>query len=163
MPKPAVSLGVDTGICKFKPVILKTISSNYDSYLWSTGATTASILVNQTGTYHVTVTKNSCEASDTIRVLPGDCDVYIPSAFTPNNDGKNESFGVVDNVTLQYFNLQIYSKWGQLIFSSNEVTKKWDGTFKGKNMPMGIYLWMLTYVNLKGKKIYEQGTVKLIR
>ena len=162
-PQPTVSLGIDTAICKYKPVILKTLSSNYDSYLWNTGERTPSILVNQIGRYYVTVSKNSCEASDTIQVLGGDCDIYIPSAFTPNNDGKNETFGVVDNVTLQYFSMQIYSKWGQLIFSSNDVTKKWDGTFKGKKMPNGSYVWMLNYTNIRGRKFYEQGTVMLLR
>ncbi len=163
IPKPVVSLGTDTSICRYKPVVLKTASTNYDSYLWSTGETTESILVNQTGTYYISVTKNLCEASDTIRVLPGDCDVYIPSAFTPNNDNVNETFGVTDNVALQYYFMQIYSKWGQLIFKSNDITQKWDGTFKGKKQPTGSYLWMLTYVNRKGKKFYEQGTVLLIR
>lgn len=162
-PKPVVSLGTDTTICKYKPVVLQTGNSNYDTYLWSTGETSASILVNQTGKYYVTVTQSSCEASDTIIVTPGDCDVYIPTAFTPNNDNLNETFGVVDNVALQYFSLQIYSKWGELIFSSNAVAKKWDGTFKGKKMPNGAYLWMLNYTNIRGRKFYEQGTVMLIR
>ena len=145
VPKPTVSLGLDTSVCRYKPVILKTVTANYDSYLWSTGEITPSIQVNQIGMYHITVSKNSCEAVDTIQVLPGDCDVYIPSAFTPNNDNLNETFGVIDNTTLQYFSLQIYSKWGQLIFSSNDVTKKWDGTFKGKKMPNGSYVWLLNY------------------
>ena len=162
-PKPIVNVGIDTSICKYKPVILTTGTAVFDTYLWSTGETTPSILVNQTGTYYVSVTKTGCEASDTIQVLPGDCDVYIPSAFTPNNDNLNETFGVVDNTTLQYFSLQIYSKWGQLIFSSNDVTTKWDGTFKGKKMPNGSYLWMLNYTNIRGRKFYEQGTVMLIR
>jgi gliding motility-associated-like protein len=162
-PKPVVSLGIDTTICKYKPVELKTVNTNYDSYLWSTGETTPSILVNQTGTYYVTVTQSACEASDTIRVSPGDCDVYIPSAFTPNNDNVNETFGVIDYANVQYFSMQIFSKWGELIFTSNDITQKWDGTFKRKKMPTGGYLWMLTYVNSRGKKIYEQGMVLLIR
>ena len=142
---------------------MKTASTNYDSYLWSTGETTPTILVNQTGNYYVTVAQNLCEASDTIGVVPGDCDVYIPSAFTPNNDNVNETFGVIDNVAVQYFSMQIFNKWGQLIFTSNDVTKKWNGTFKGKDVTNGAYFWMLTYVNRRGKKIYEQGTVLLIR
>lgn len=162
-PKPAVNLGADTSICKYKPVILKTANANYDSYLWNTGETTASILVNQTGTYYITVTQSSCTASDTIKVLPGDCDIYVPTAFTPNKDNLNETFGVVDNASLQYFSMQVYSKWGQLIFSSNDITRKWDGTYKGKNMPNGSYLWMLNYINSRGRKFYDQGTVMLIR
>lgn len=162
-PTPVADLGKDTSICKYRPVTLRTQSSNYDSYLWSTGQTTPAIQVNQVGTYYVTVTKNSCTAADTIQVVPGDCDVYIPSAFTPNDDNLNETFGVIDNVALQYFSLEIYSKWGELIFKSNDVTRKWDGTFKGKKMPNGNYLWMLNYTNIRGRKFYEQGTVMLIR
>lgn len=162
-PKPTVSLGADTSICKYRPVVLKTTVSNYDSYLWNTGATTSSIPVNQTGTYWVTVTLNSCRASDTIQVLPGDCDIYVPTAFTPNKDNLNETFGVVDYAAVQYFSMQIFSKWGQLIFSSNDISKKWDGTFKGKNMPNGSYVWMLNYTNSRGRKFYDQGTVMLIR
>jgi gliding motility-associated-like protein len=158
-----VNLGIDTVICRSKPVVLNNGSSTFDSYLWNTGETTPSILVNETGTYYITVTQNSCEASDTILVTPGDCDMYIPSAFTPNGDNLNETFGVVDNVALQYYSMQIFSKWGELIFSSNDVTQKWDGTFKGKKMPIGSYLWMLNYVNRAGRKFYEQGMVQLIR
>ncbi len=162
-PKPLVNLGSDTTICRFNTVLLKVEPSIYDTYLWSTGANTSSILVNQIGTYFVTVTQSACEASDTIQITPGDCDLYIPSAFTPNNDNLNETFGVIDNVLVQYFSMQIFSKWGQLIFNSNDITKKWDGTFKGKKMPNGYYLWMLNYVNQKSKKIYQQGTIMLIR
>jgi gliding motility-associated-like protein len=162
-PKPTVSLGADTSICKYKPAVLRTVSSNYDTYMWNTGATTPSILVNQIGNYYVTVTQKSCEASDTINVLPGDCDIYIPSAFTPNKDNLNETFGVVDYSSVQYFSLQIYSKWGQMIFSTNDINQKWDGTYKGKNMPNGSYLWMLNYTNNRGRKFYDQGTVMLIR
>ena len=162
-PKPTVSLGADTSICKYKPAVLKTVNANYDSYLWNTGATTPSILVNQTGNYYVTVTKKSCEASDTINVLAGDCDIYVPTAFTPNNDNLNETFGVVDYASVQYFSLQIYSKWGQLIFGTNDINQKWDGTFKGKKMPDGIYMWMLNYTNNRGRKFYDQGSVMLIR
>ena len=96
-------------------------------------------------------------------VIPGDCEIFIPSAFTPNKDNLNETFGVITDVTVKYFSMQIFSKWGQVIFSTNDISQKWDGTFKGKNMPNGAYFWMMNYVSLKGKKVYEQGTVMLIR
>ncbi len=162
-PKPVVNLGPDTSVCLYKPIILYSGINNADSYLWSTGETTPSITVKAKGTYYVTVDKGQCIASDTVKVTAGDCDVFIPSAFTPNKDNLNETFGVVTDVTLQYFSLQIYSKWGQLIFNTNDVTQKWDGTFKGKDMPNGAYFWMMNYTNLRGKKYYEQGMVMLIR
>jgi gliding motility-associated-like protein len=162
-PKPLVNLGADTTICLYRPVILSTGAATYDSYLWSTGETTPSILVNQTGTYYITVTKDECAGSDTVRVTPGDCDVYIPSAFTPNNDNLNEKFGVVENAFVQDFSFRVFSKWGELIFHSTNINDKWDGTFKGKKMPSGSYFWMLNYTNSRGRKMYEQGMVMLIR
>lgn len=162
-PRPVVTLGADTVICKYSPVVLRTLSSNYDSYLWSTGETTPTIFVNQTGKYLVTVTKNGCEASDSILVKPGDCDVYIPSAFTPNGDNLNETFGVIDNANVQNFIFQVYNKYGQLIFNTTDITRKWDGTFKGKQVPNGGYVWIISYVDSRGRKINEQGTVMLIR
>lgn len=161
--KPVVSLGADTSICKYKPVVLATLALGYDSYLWNTGETTPTIFIDKAGVYAVTVTKNLCEASDTIQVLPGDCGVYIPSAFTPNNDGKNDFFGVVDNAFVQFFLLQVFNKWGQLVFSSSDISLKWDGTFKGKQQPGGGYVWRLSYVDKQGRKINDQGTVMLIR
>ncbi|MBL7701900.1 MAG: gliding motility-associated C-terminal domain-containing protein [Ferruginibacter sp.] len=159
--KPVVYLGPDTSVCRNKSVVLN--AGFFDTYLWSTGETTSSVSVNQTGTYSVTVTQAGCEASDTVVVKPGDCDVYIPSAFTPNNDNLNDDFGVVENTTLQYYSMQIFSNWGLLIFGSNDVTKKWDGTYKGKKMPNGAYIWILNYTNIRGRKFYEQGTVMLLR
>ncbi len=162
-PKPVVNLGVDTTICRYKPVVLTTGSQVFNSYTWSTGETTPTIFINQTGTYHVTVTEGECDASDTIRVLPGDCDIFIPSAFTPNNDKLNETFGASDNSAVLGFSLQIFNKWGELIFNAKDITQKWDGTFKGKPMPNGAYFWMMNYTNKRGIKVYEQGMVMLIR
>ncbi|MEO6540314.1 MAG: gliding motility-associated C-terminal domain-containing protein, partial [Ferruginibacter sp.] len=93
----------------------------------------------------------------------GDCDIYIPSAFTPNNDNLNETFGVIDYSNVQNFSMQIFNRYGQLIFKSNDISWKWDGTFKGQKMPNGGYFWMVTYVNKRGIKVYDQGMVLLIR
>lgn len=162
-PKPNINIGPDTSICKYKPVILQTGTAIYDTYLWSTGETSASISVDKPGSYYVTVTKNSCAASDTLVVFPGDCAIFIPSAFTPNNDGLNETFGVLGDVTVKDFSFQIFNKWGQMVFNSSTVSQKWDGSFKGKKMPIGAYPWILYYVTANGVRKYQQGTVMLIR
>ena len=161
--RPLVNLGVDTSVCQFKSIILQTGNTIADSYVWSTGETSPSIRVEKTGTYYVTVKEADCFASDTVLVTAGDCDVVLPSAFTPNLDKLNDEFGVIGEVTLQYYKMQVFSKWGEMIFSSDDVAKKWDGKFNGKNMPNGSYLWTLTYVNRKGRKYFEHGTVILIR
>lgn len=162
-PKPAVSLGPDTTICKYKPVILTTGSTVYDTYLWNTGAGTRSILVDKIGTYSVEVTLNGCVATDTVNVVAGDCDIFIPSAFTPNNDGLNETFGVLGDATVKSFSMEIFNKWGQLVYKSDAISQKWDGTFKGKKVPNGAYPWTLYYVTGNGVRKYLQGMVMVIR
>lgn len=162
-PKPAVSLGPDTSICRFKPVVLTAGSSFYDTYLWNTGESTRSITVDKAGIYYIDVTLNGCVASDTVVVFPGDCAVFIPSAFTPNGDGLNDSFGVLGDITVKSFSLQIFNKWGQMVFTTTDISQKWDGTYKGKKATIGTYPWIVYYVTGTGQRKYLQGTVMLIR
>ncbi len=162
-PKPTVSLGPDTTICKFKPVVLSVGGGFYDTYLWNTGESTRSITVDKTGTYYIEVSLNGCVASDTVVVLPGDCAIFIPSAFTPNNDGLNDQFGVLGDITVKSFSFEIYNKWGQKVFTTTDITQKWNGTYKGKNTPNGAYPWFIYYVTGNGLRKYLQGTVMLIR
>lgn len=161
-PKPLVNVGKDTSVCTTQPILLSTFFYNNATYSWNTGETSNQIKINKSGVYSVSVTQG-CKVTDTINVLSGDCDVFIPSAFTPNHDTYNETFGLATEVGLQYFSMHIFNKWGQLIFTSNDIGKKWDGTFKGKDVPNGTYVWSVNYVTRKGKKAYEQGSVVLIR
>ncbi len=162
-PKPNVNLGPDTSICKFQPVTLIAGGGIFDTYLWNTGASTSAINVDKTGTYTVEVTLDGCIAADTILVLPGDCAVFIPSAFTPNGDGLNDYFGVLGDITVKDFSMQIFNKWGQRVFTTSDITQKWDGTYKAKKTVMGAYPWFIYYTTGNGKRKYLQGTVMLIR
>ena len=162
-PKPVINIGPDTSTCANKQVVLTANNIPGASYLWSTGETTPFIIINKTGTYYVTVTENSCIGSDTLTVFSGDCEVFIPNAFTPNNDGHNDYFGSATDFLAKSYRMEIFNRYGQTVFESNENTKKWDGTLKGKKMPNGAYLWIMNYIDSKGKKRYFQGTVLLIR
>jgi len=86
---------------------------------------------------------------------------YFPNAFRPN--GKNREF---KPVTLGFggsnYLLQIYNRWGQLIFESSEYDKGWDGSYNHQKSPMGTYVYRLTYTNVFGADIQQKGTVTLI-
>jgi gliding motility-associated-like protein len=101
-------------------------------------------------------------ASDdiTVRVYK---DVLMPNAFTPNKDGINDVFHVLplDNYELLSFN--IYSRWGQKIFSTTNANIGWDGTVKGLPQSTGLYVYYLEMKSKTGKKIIRKGTVLLIR
>ncbi|MNR01460.1 hypothetical protein D3C85_1172650 [compost metagenome] len=88
--------------------------------------------------------------------------VYIPNAFTPNNDGKNDVFLIYGN-TIASAKMSIYTQWGQLIFQSDNVANGWDGTFKGVNQPTGVYVYMVEVTFTDGTSTLKKGTVTLIR
>ena len=159
--KSVVNLGKDTTVCALKPITLKTGNPSATSYLWSTGETGSSITVNTAGIYSVEVTDNSCTVSDTVKLSWGDCGVYIPNAFMPS--GKNNLFGVVGGFASFGFYMQVFDRWGNIVFVSGNPTQKWDGTYKGKVVPQGAYTWTLAYVDKNGHKEFLQGSVMLIR
>lgn len=102
------------------------------------------------------------EAYVRLRVYKGP-DLYVPTAFTPNGDGRNETFYPfpVGIKAINYF--RVFNRWGQQVFSSNVLHKGWDGKFGGTNQAAGVYVWMAQGVDKNNKLITRQGTVTLIR
>lgn len=89
--------------------------------------------------------------------------VYIPTAFTPNNDGLNDflkplMFGIKE---LQYF--RIYNRWGQLIYDLKSNSRGWDGTLNGSAQQPGVYVWMMLAIGIDEKPHTQKGTVLLMR
>ncbi len=90
-------------------------------------------------------------------------DLYVPTGFTPNNDGKNDKFfpipiGIKE---LKYF--RVYNRWGQLVFSTSRMNNGWDGTFGGKEETTGVYVWVVQGITKDNRVITKRGTVSLIR
>lgn len=89
-------------------------------------------------------------------------DIYIPTAFTPNGDGKNDRF-VVGGSSFKTFDLKVFNRWGQLVFTSAERSKGWDGRYAGKELPAGTYVYSLAALLKDGRIVRRNGTVTLIR
>ncbi|RZK92519.1 MAG: T9SS type B sorting domain-containing protein, partial [Pedobacter sp.] len=89
-------------------------------------------------------------------------DIYIPNAFTPNNDGKNDVF-LVYGTTIASVKMSVYTQWGQLIYQVNSTTTGWDGTYKGVAQPSGVYVYMIEIESNDGTRVMKKGTVTLIR
>ncbi len=92
--------------------------------------------------------------------------LYIPNAFTPNEDGHNDKFyargldiGIVD------FKMRIFNRWGEQLFGSNDIDEGWDGTIHGgyEQVPDGVYLYRIDIINLEGDNLNYNGKVSLIR
>jgi len=110
-----------------------------------------------------------CSNSDTTQIFlrtGDDClgAAYFPNAFTPNGDGSNDTFRPVKR-DINNFNMQIYNRWGQLIYSTKNAETGWNGIAEGKSCPAGLYMFTTTYgISLRTNQIVTQrGTFLLIR
>ncbi|MEP7318644.1 MAG: gliding motility-associated C-terminal domain-containing protein, partial [Panacibacter sp.] len=89
-------------------------------------------------------------------------DIFIPNAFTPNGDGKNDYFKVLPLDNYQLVQLIIYNRWGQLLFKAADKYAAWDGSYNGFVQPNGAYIYRLELLSPQGKRIIKQGTVLLL-
>src|SRR5688572_9390763 len=164
-PQPSGFLGPDTSICSYGDIQLKTMTS-FNQYLWSTGGTASSIIIKQPGQYWLQVKDdNNCVGKDTIIVSPKDCGkgFFVPTAFTPNNDGKNDQLKPILLGNVIQYRFWIYNRWGELIFETNDPAKGWNGMYKGQPQSSSVFVWQCSYQfeNETAKK--EKGTFILIR
>ncbi|PSJ71928.1 hypothetical protein C7N43_36830 [Sphingobacteriales bacterium UPWRP_1] len=142
------------------------VQQGFAAYLWSNGQTTPAITVTSGGQYAVTVTDaNGCIGSTWAAVAEEPRLLFtIPSAFTPNNDGMNDTFMVIANpADIEQVNLYVYNRWGQEIFSAGSLSTPWNGKYKAQDCEMGVYVYYGS-VTLKGGEVKElKGNVTLIR
>jgi len=169
---PNVIAQPDTIVCPGKDVQLtavngKDFSWSPSTYLSCTDC--ADPIVQsplETTTYVVTsVDSNGCSAgNDTVTVQISTACIYldIPTAFSPNNDGKNDVFHALSQGVTQ-FEMSVYNRWGELVFSSNDVHDGWNGKYKGTDQPVGVYLYTLKAMLNDGTLIDKKGSVTLIR
>lgn len=90
------------------------------------------------------------------------CQVYVPNAFSPNNDGINDYLMTFSNCDLAQYSLRIYDRYGAKVFESRSQDIGWDGYFRSKPLSPGVYVYMLTYTENRGSQI-KSGDVLLIR
>jgi gliding motility-associated-like protein len=104
-----------------------------------------------------------CSISDyfTVVVL-NDAVVLTPNAFTPNNDGLNDWFGPLGKVPGSY-SMEIYNRFGEIVYKSTGMKNKWDGTYKGSLQPPGTYIYFIRYVDMLQQNKQQKGSFLLIR
>lgn len=139
---PKINLHQDTSLCNAAEIILNAGIAS--SYQWSTGSTSQSITVTEPGVYWVTAKEGNCILTDTVNISGGEFTLYIPDAFTPNNDKLNDIFEPKGEGITKY-HLMIFNRWGDMIFESNNINTGWDGKFKNEQCPIGIYSWVINY------------------
>ena len=119
-------------------------------------------------TFKILVTDdNNCRDSSNV-TIPYYCEelIYIPSAFSPNNDGTNDFFGAIclRNEDLTHYKLSIYNRWGELLFLSNKYLDRWDGSYKNQIVQSDVYVYILEYSFYYSNGISNKyGNVTLLR
>lgn len=105
----------------------------------------------------------NCNEKDSMLIDLGcEMQLYIPNVFTPNNDEHNEEF-VIGAVNLLDFDMHIFNKWGELIFQTNNINDRWNGHFKGRVVPTGVYSYVINAYGKDGQAANKQGTISVIR
>jgi gliding motility-associated-like protein len=119
---------------------------------------------NKTTSYRYYITdSNGCVYYDSLLLKVQQCsNLQIPNIFTPNNDGINDFFHVHSILVDAFKKLVIFNRWGQLVYSSNDINGSWDGTFKGEPLENDVYTFILEGI-CDGADFVESGNITLIR
>ncbi len=160
-PSPAPQL-IAQHICQGDTLVLDP--GPYLSYSWQNGSTDRTYTVRQPGPYSVTVTDKCNSYSAQTTITSGNCAVYFPTAFTPNQNGRNETFRVLTDLLFAEYHLQVFNRWGQKVFETSTATNGWDGKVQGTDAETGTYVWNCHYRRMGSAEQQNlKGTVVIIR
>jgi gliding motility-associated-like protein len=166
---PQVELGLDTFLCARLPLIYNLPLETGTLATWQDGSNQNPYVVTTRGRYSVVLSNICGEDEDEVLINAGcdGCDIYLPTAFTPNNDGLNDrflpQFGCEPSAMLDFW---VADRWGNIIYRSNQLGEFWDGTSQGKPSPMDNYVWFIRITfELNGviREKTDKGAVLLIR
>jgi gliding motility-associated-like protein len=162
-----VELGKDEFLCFGEKIFLD--GGIGDTYIWNESLGTRFFEVNKPGIYNVQAIYGTCITTDTITINGSlvETNVYFPNAFTPNGDGLNDLFaGIGDYGNIVSYNVKIFSRWGELVFETNNINEKWNGTYQSNYFASeGVYLFIAAFSTTcsNPEKLTLKGMVNLLR
>ncbi|MDP4261809.1 MAG: choice-of-anchor L domain-containing protein [Bacteroidota bacterium] len=181
-PSVKIFAGNDTLVAMNQPLQLHAVelsNSGVTQWKWSPAAffdntftsspialfTSPAAIVPYEYVYTITgTTPAGCQGSDEIKIkVYQGPEIYVPSAFTPNHDGKNDWLMALPVGMKEFRFFRVFSRWGEMIFSSQNPDKGWDGTIQGIDQPSGVFVWTAEGVDYTGKTVTRRGTTTLIR
>jgi len=170
---PYCNAGQDYNVPVGTQVILNGQSTQGSTYSWSpssglscTDCLNPEVTATENTTYTLTTTSSDgCKSEDEMVIIvscEGDL-VFVPDAFTPNGDNRNDKFRVRSLGIKELNFFRVYNRWGQIVWETTDFSSSWDGTFKGYKLPPGVYVYDLDAVCSGGENIHKTGNVTLIR
>lgn len=143
----AFELPSDTTICDDMPITL-SVPVGLTEWTWSNGSRQAQITVTEPGVYGLKGLRAECVFEDSLRVdyyTCQECRYFVPNIFSPDDDGQNDRFGVFFPCRWFQFRLEVFDRWGNLVFAADKPESTWDGQYKGKPVVAGVYAWQLSW------------------
>ncbi len=159
-----VVLPPDTGICSRRVFIIEP-DTLFQTYFWQDGSGDSIYVPTESGSYFVQVTDfNGCSSFDQIDVTIVNCDIIVPNVFTPNGDGRNDSWLVFVEEP-RFFDVVIYNRWGQIVYESNDYLRFWDGVHYKSDLDCseGVYFYIIRAVDYENMPFEATGNLTLIR
>ncbi|MEI6411621.1 MAG: laminin B domain-containing protein [Bacteroidota bacterium] len=161
MVTPAFVLPADTTLCDNLPFTLN-VPAGLTDWVWSNGSRQTQITVTEPGIYALSGHRGECVFEDSLRVdyyTCQECKYFVPNIFSPDDDGENDRFGVFFPCHWFQFRLEIFDRWGNLVFAADKPESNWDGQFRGKPVGAGVYAWRLSWEGelLGARKQYRQS------
>jgi gliding motility-associated-like protein len=167
---PSIELGEDVTICQDESYVLD-VTGLAERVEWMNGSTQPILEVTEEEMVRVTAYNDRCSMVDSIYISQERCypfNTFLPNAISPNGDGVNDVFVPYFPPTLviQKYTLQIYDRWGTLVFSTAQPDEPWDGNFNGSSLPVDTYIYHLAldYQDDYDSGSYQtSGTINIIR
>lgn len=157
-------LGNDTSLCEGKSLTLG-VGQKHTNFLWQDNSTNSSYTITKPGTYWVQLSTSCATQVDSIVVNYKECpcNIYIPNTFTPNHDELNDTFLPMANCDFVEYKFYILDRWGEKIFESNDTKHAWDGTYKGKLVENGDYVYFVKYKFENSNSQTKYGYISIMR
>lgn len=174
LPKMNVKAGSDTAVVINQELQLNATGGV--SYLWSPPDNLSAINIANPIAFYTTISEDirykvigfseeGCKDSAyvTVKVFKTGPTIFVPTAFTPNNDGRNDLLRPIAVGMKSIENFSIYNRWGQILFTTKVNGEGWDGRINGRLQSTGTFVWMVRAIDYTGKPYFQKGTVTLIR
>lgn len=155
---PHLNIGNDTVLCLGDPLVLNAYTPSYTYYWDFDGSTNENFFPVTSGTYTCTISGYCGSTSSSVNVEFKDCNIDVPNVYTPNGDGVNDYFEVDFTDGFEFdifsFSVDIYDRWGKLMYHSIDPDFKWDGNESGSKASDGVFYWVITFSTQGG--IYRE-------
>lgn len=168
-PNPKVFAGRDTTFNLDEPMFINATGTG--TLVWTDGegifcsvCPNTKITATRSGCYVIQTTNEfGCKAKDDVCIeITTNSGVFIPNSFTPNDDGLNDVF-LVFGYSISDVTMDIFDRWGEKLFSSNDQKVGWNGTYKGGTCKNEVYVYKVSYKGLDGKKYFKTGHVSIAK